>query len=367
MKKIILFVCLVLIPVKFFALESTEPVVVLTGHKAQVRSIVFTKDSKQIVTASLDSFMKIFSLKTGETSITIGYGAMVENMAYSRDGRYLVSSGRDQSMKLWDAKNGKLLRMPVNAPGLIFSLAFSPDSDFIASGSLRTVNIWKTGDLKQPFVLDNSGNWARVVSFSPDARFFLAAGGNKITVWTVEYGDIISAITGRGGVSFKNRREFDFGCMIFDAAFSDDSQYFTACGDDGSVKTWRAEDGLAAWKQPAHNGIALCLAFSKDYLATAGKDAMINFFDIKSGQPVFSVSGCMGQANELAFSPDGKFIAAACADNSVPVWRVQKSAPVEFGRVRVVVLALGLLGLAGITAILMFVFRKKKSVKDWSL
>jgi len=350
--------------VNVFAIDYARQVAVLTGSTGQVRSIVFSKDQGQVMTAGLDSFVRVWSLKTQQQEFSAGHGAMIECMACSPDGKYIATAGRDSTLKLWDAKTGNLLSAPQVQPGNILSLAFSPDSDFIAAGSTDSVNIWKTSDLKKPFRLDTGGSWAKTAAFSPDNKFFLAAGGNRISVWDVEYGDVLSAVTGKGGIKFGNKRDFDFGCMVFDAGFSPDSQYFSACGDDGTVKTWRVLDGLIAWEKPAHNGTALCLAFSGGFLATAGKDGMINFFDIKNGNAVFSVAGCRGQANAIAFSLDGKYIAASCADNSVTVWKLSHF---EFGGLRAAFIITGFLFLAGITAVIISVFGKKISVRDWRL
>lgn len=368
-KYIMIFAFIITVVLSVYASDSAQPVTVLAGNKGGAYAVLFSKDSKMLITAGADTFVRFWDFNKGVQSFSSGQGSDVRHLSGPVSGKFIVS-GSGNSLKLWDPKDGRLIKSAASE-NMITSIAAAADGDYIASGYADAgkggINIWQAGSMNKPFLLDTGGNWAKVTAFSADDNFFMAAGGRTISVWNVEYGDIVSAVSGKGGIKFTNKRDFDFGCMVFDAAFSPDSQYFSACGDDGTVKTWRLEDGLIAWKQPAHNGIALSLAFSREFIATAGQDAVINFFAVKSGKPVFSISACAGRVNDIAFSPDGKYIAAACGDDSVPVWKVAKAAVYRFGNVRTAVIVSGIAGLCGIIVLLAVIFRKKKSVKDWEL
>ena len=50
-------------------------------------------------------------------------------------------------MKLWDVGTGKSIRTLVNGTGPVYSLDFSPNSEFLATASYgRCINIWSVKD-----------------------------------------------------------------------------------------------------------------------------------------------------------------------------------------------------------------------------
>ena len=80
-----------------------------------------------------------------------GHEDWVYSVAFSPDGQSLASGSRDKTVRLWD------LRQPAATPTVlrghedwVYSVAFSPDGQSLASGSRdKTVRLW---DLRQPAV-----------------------------------------------------------------------------------------------------------------------------------------------------------------------------------------------------------------------
>ncbi|RAL07844.1 WD40 repeat domain-containing protein, partial [Aspergillus homomorphus CBS 101889] len=67
------------------------------------------------------------------------------------------------------------------------SIAFSPDSCILASGSDdNTVKLWDTTIGFEQYTLDSHSLWVRTVAFSPDGRT-LASGSsdNTFKIWDV--------------------------------------------------------------------------------------------------------------------------------------------------------------------------------------
>ncbi len=72
----------------------------------------------------------------------------------------------------------------------------------------------------------------------------------------------------------------------------------------------------------AHEGGAYCVKYSPDgrTLASAGKDAVIRFWDARTLRPQGQLRSGQGEVNEIAFTPDGKSLASAGDDRTVWVW-----------------------------------------------
>src|SRR5207249_380209 len=94
-----------------------------------------------------NGFIKVYEIATGKQvhklEITRGPVAM------SPDGKTLaVGSVKDHEILLWDAVTGKELRRWKGQEERVFSMVFSPDGQWLAAATEKTVRVWwtKTGE-----------------------------------------------------------------------------------------------------------------------------------------------------------------------------------------------------------------------------
>ena len=72
-----------------------------------------------------------------------GHTDIVYSIAFSPDGNILASGSRDNTIRLWDASNGAHLHTLTGHTVAVLSVAFSPDSNVLASGSEDgAVRVW---------------------------------------------------------------------------------------------------------------------------------------------------------------------------------------------------------------------------------
>ena len=71
-----------------------------------------------------------------------GHGDSVFSVAFSADGKYLASGSEDKIVKLWIIDNLKATTLYAHSD-YVSSVAFSPDGKFLVSGSgAKAVKVW---------------------------------------------------------------------------------------------------------------------------------------------------------------------------------------------------------------------------------
>src|SRR5207247_6621080 len=121
-------------------------------------------------------------------------------------------------------------------------------------------------------------------------------------------------------------------------AFSPDGERIASAGKDGKVKIWNSRTGRINQEFPAHTGAGCSVTFHPDgkHLATAGADRLVKVWDLTAtDQPVWTekcdairtLGGAYTAAYTVAFSPpDGRLVAAG-HDEDVSVWDWNKGGP----------------------------------------
>ena len=115
-----------------------------------------------------------------------GHSGQVYSLAYSPDGRYLASGSSDKTIKIWETATGTELRTLTGHSMTVWSVAYSPDGRYLASGSLdKTIKIWEVATGK---VRTLTGHYMTFwsVAYSPDGRYLASGSADKtIKIWRV--------------------------------------------------------------------------------------------------------------------------------------------------------------------------------------
>ncbi|KDQ61257.1 hypothetical protein JAAARDRAFT_67607 [Jaapia argillacea MUCL 33604] len=276
---------------------STGILLVLRGHRSSVNSVAFSPDGSQVVSGSTDQTIRIWDATSGTKVIRIRPALM--NPSPSDTPRSNFSSGRSGfGIGLWDPFSGSSLLPPTSGtlPGeycRFGSVMFSPDGSQILSGSPR------------PHPFNESYPVNHSVQFSHDGSKIVSARGNTIFVWETATSTPLARILCLSPVS--------------SAIFSpDSSQVITGCSD-GSVIVW---DVLLVRSPSIPARFSTCLAMSTDKSKVAlGNWEGTQIWDVSTGASISSPRGGK-QPQAVALSSDGSKIASGRLDGTIQVWDV---------------------------------------------
>jgi uncharacterized protein len=212
---------------------------------------------------------------------------------FSPDGSLLASGGEDGAVRIWDPRGTKPIRTLEGHTGPVTSLAFSPDGTTLVSSG-RTVRMWDVGRGREKGSPD-AGPWAESVAISPEGDR-LAVGGANPGLWSLKDGRRLAAWTG----------------WVRRVAFSPDGRTAGAACADGTFRRW-ASDGAGEPVTLRADAAPLdALAFGSDgkVAATGGRDGIVRLWDVASGDCLRQMVPKSGWINDVAFSPDGRLLAA---------------------------------------------------------
>lgn len=245
------------------------------------------------------------------------HAAVVTSLAFSPDGEWLVSGSEDWRAIVWDAKTGRPRRAFAPGGG-VAAIALSPDAKTLATAdSSRTelAVLWDVASGRKRHELKGHKGGILAAAFSPDGKTLVTVGADRsIRRWDVATGGTLGdPLVHSAGVNV--------------AAFSHDFKRIALGGQrnvrrrmTGTLAIHDLETGKAVQQIGELPGTVFSLAFSPDDETLAvGDSAGVTLYEAATGKPVRNISLEKRNATALTFTDGGRSLVAGCQDGTVHV------------------------------------------------
>jgi eukaryotic-like serine/threonine-protein kinase len=301
-----------------------------------IRAIAFSPDGALLACGGVGGQIKVwnFADRTFRNDFD-GHPGGLTSLAFSGDGTQLISAGSDGTIRRWNVASRKADGLWRLGQGGQVSAAFALGGTSIVSASRKEVRIWSgvPRETAAAFNVPQGWSWQIV---SPDSKSLIVSGFQTATVWDIASG----------------RHKFDLVSKVKhpqSQAFSPNGRLFAMASveKEGLVGLWDASawgDSTSRFQPFAYltNGFeSASLAFSPDgkMLAAAGlcfppntpKEPSLAtnrlvFWEVGSWKRLDFLSQAGAGATEwaaaasVAFSSNGRLVAVGSRDGWVRLW-----------------------------------------------
>ncbi len=206
----------------------------------------------------------------------------------------------------------------VSTDDSVLCLALSADGKRLAAGGCdRLARVWDVagGAAKAAPVAtaDSHSDWVLGVAFSKDGKQLATASRDK----TAKVFDLAAK---ESTLTFPDHRQ-----VVYAVAFSPDGSLGYSVGADKEIRAWKPDgDGKQTKGAGGHNADVFRLAAhpGAGLLASASADKTVRLWDAKTLERKRTLEGLGDYVYAVAFSPDGKSVAAGSYAGEVRVWQV---------------------------------------------
>jgi len=316
------------------------------AHADLARSILFTADGKTLITGSGDKTVRLWDLGTGRLRKILRHEGGVRAIALSIDGRSLVTGTEGGGFaNLWDLTKEEgpinlLVGYRLIFPIFPIALGFSSRADSILGcGNDGTLRRWDLKERRMMTVTQPqfSGTAYPFPGYAFSAGVFFA-DGQKLAV--------IDYITGLHVVDLPTGKELYHVADANVVVPSPDERtlaiatpgstseleqwvghYTTTHSDHGTISLLDSVTGVEKLQIAVPGSQVWALAFSPDgktLAATAGwRQGQIHLYEAATGKETRTIASPPLRTSALAFTPDGASLVTGMADTSVLIWDVR--------------------------------------------
>ena len=335
------------------------------NHKTTVSALSFSHDGRYLVSADIKGVFAVWDTDTKDLLYEFSKNkTAITALQFSPLNYTFVAVHASGTIDLWDAEANISLHafaVPKTIQGHKSAAAFSPDGKRVAislnkrDGENYILSFSTLVGGKPLFTYKENNSVINNIEYRPDGKSLVVSFTSKtIKIFDIpsrQYidafggqilkannalispnGDLIATGTVDGYIqlwdaqtktlkySLKGRNR-----SIDHISFSPDGQYIIAGDNHGSVTIWNQFTNHRKMSINAHKSGSAIAAMSANnkFLATASsKSSVIKVWDIKSNKPMFRLMGHHDNITDLAFSPDGEFIASSSKDGTIKVWDI---------------------------------------------
>ena len=297
----------------FVPLNFAQDVTILE-HGGTVQSVAFSPvDNSLIASAGGHNTIKLWDLRRNTVKDLTGHTEKVNSVVFSPDSRSLVSGSEDRTVKIWDISREQNVEprepITIQMPSPIHTVVFHPNGQLLVTSG-RQAQLLNISNLTEVATFQHD-KWVWTVDLSSDGRYLATDDGVGMTfkVWDVQREQIATILEG-------HTADINF------VKFSPDNQTLATSSWGGEIKLWAVPnwDSLGTLRT---NGVA-AVDFSPDgKILVSGGFQEVTLWSVASGEKIDTLQGHTDWIKGVAFSSDGTLLASGGEEGTIRVQNIK--------------------------------------------
>lgn len=285
-----------------------------------------------------DCTIKIWDASTGTLSHTLeGHLAGISTIAWSPDSKVLASGSDDKLIRLWDVSTGKCMPTPlVGHHNYVYSLSFSPKGNMLASGSYdEALFLWDVRTARLMRSLPAHSDPVSGVDFVRDGTLVASCSSDGlIRIWDTATGQCLKTLVHEDNTA------------VTSVKFSPNGKYVLAATLDSNMRLWNYVDGRVIKTYQGHKNEKFSIngsfgSYTADakrqgdedsgdkssstwaFVACGSEDGSILLWDVSSKEVMQVIEGHDGVVLGVDASPVDETLVSCGVDKTVKIWKRQ--------------------------------------------
>lgn len=247
----------------------------------------------------------------------------VSSIAISPDSKFILSGSSDKTMVMYEIATGKVHKYE-EQKGSVSSVAWSSNGTFIASTSdNNTITVYNKAEGTAVSQLKGHTDLIESISFSPDNQYIISGSSdNTIKIW--------DSISGENISTFK---EHDHD--VTEVSWSSDGKYIASASIDDSVILRKSPSGelqkrfrIVMDHRPDYPS-SVSFSPNSKYLIAGMTNGSIYVWDVATRKNLFKLVTYAWDVQSVNWSPDSRYIVSGGRKGSIKIWDVSTAKLVE--------------------------------------
>ena len=312
----------------WYELATMQPVALWETERGMVSAISFSHDGHWVAVGNDDGIVKVWHLAQGVCIAEMARQTKarqqgVSQLAFSPDAQRLAATGtgvRDNRVEIWQPETGERLAKFYDAQvewgNLTRPVAFSPDSCWLACtnsegapGTANSISVWDLEAGECIACLTEPTDVMQSLCFSPCGRY-LAAGESQgtVRVWDVK--------------TWAQHRVYDYGDSRVSVTYTLQGVLHATTVSENTAVVWDVERDEKRYSYVEAAGSRPGAHFSRDAQFVVAGAHEWTVWTTGNPQPRKFLHSHTAFPDSLAFSPDGRTLAAGTWNEGVKLWDI---------------------------------------------
>jgi WD40 repeat protein len=277
-------------------------------------TFALSPDGHTLAAVNESGLITLLNLTNGEEQAHLLNNStnLITAIAFSPDSQSLATTNSD-TLTLWNVQSGEQTStIPMQSQDAVRNLTFSPNGENLAGiAGQSAIKVWNVSSGSQQWLFQTATTSVNEIAFSPESDLLASSGNDgQLKIWDINTGQNIASMTNTSATAFTNLTFNSTGILA-------------AIDADGNISLW---DPAFAYQQqiladPQASTKVFVFTPNATKLASSSLNTQLNIWDL-SALPSQPPTNLGNAAAILAFNTDGQLLASAATDNSISLWNI---------------------------------------------